>query len=265
MFGFLGPNGAGKTTTIRILLGLARCDRGEVQVLGRRVPYELASLKGRTGAVVEGTAVYPGLTGRRNLSVWGDLSGGVAEARIDVALSRVGLAQAADRPAGGYSFGMRQRLALAGALLTDPELLVLDEPANGLDPAGQAELRDLLRGLAAAGVTVFLSTHYLAEVQATCDDVASLHRGRVVRTGSVRDLLSHAVHRHAVRVSSPPAALAALHAAGFEAVERDGWLIVNHGDGAAVAEALGRAAVWPSELRPYHAELEDVFLELTAG
>jgi ABC-2 type transport system ATP-binding protein len=188
VFGFLGANGAGKTTTTRILLGLVAPSSGRAWLNGKRVP-DPAGLA-RVGAMIEEPAFYPWLTGRRNLDLLA-LSGARRPARgeeISAALERAGLTGAADRKVKGYSQGMRQRLGLAAALMHRPALLLLDEPANGLDPAGIKEFRTLLRSLADGGTTVFLSSHLLAEVGQVCDQVAVIHEGRLAGQGTVSQL-----------------------------------------------------------------------------
>ena len=200
VFGFLGPNGAGKTTTLRILLGLVSATSGQAWLNGKRIPDPdgLADI----GAMIEEPAFYPWLTGRRNLDLLA-LSGAQPPARaIPAVLDRVGLTGVADRKVKGYSQGMRQRLGLAAALLRRPALLLLDEPANGLDPAGIKEFRTLLRSLADDGTTVFLSSHLLAEVEQVCDQVAVIHAGRLVDQGPAAAL---ATTRTQLRVEVDPA------------------------------------------------------------
>jgi ABC-2 type transport system ATP-binding protein len=184
--GFLGPNGAGKTTTLRMLLGLVRPDAGTATINGKRYA-DLAEPLHQVGAVLEASSYYPGRTARNHLRVQA-LTGQADPSRIDDVLELTGLGDAADRRVGGFSLGMRQRLGLATALLTDPELLILDEPANGLDPEGVRWLRDLLRGLAAEGATVLVSSHILAEVAQTVDSVVILDRGRLVTQSRLADL-----------------------------------------------------------------------------
>jgi ABC-2 type transport system ATP-binding protein len=272
VFGFLGPNGAGKTTTIRCLLGLCSATSGRVLMLGAETPKRLASVIGRIGAIVETPALYPHFSGRRNLSLLGGIHG-IGSARVTEVLERVGLADRADDTTKNYSLGMRQRLGLAAALLKDPELLILDEPANGLDPAGMVEMRNLLRSLAGEGRTVFVSSHLLAEVQLTCDRVAILSRGRCVANGPVQDVLavSHR-SRMVIRLDRPearPRARALLQAAGYGPVaddDHDPAAVVvpaDHTAGAHLNQVLGSAGVWAAELRPEQVNLEDVFLELT--
>jgi ABC-2 type transport system ATP-binding protein len=184
--GFLGPNGAGKTTTLRMLLGLVTPSAGDALIDGRRY-VELDRPRHTVGAVLEATGFHPGRRGRDHLGILAQASG-APPGRVEEVLERVGLSGAARRRVGGYSLGMRQRLGLAGALLCDPPVLVLDEPGNGLDPAGLAWLRDLTRELAAEGRTVLVSSHILAEVRQTADQVVILHDGRLRYAGALRDL-----------------------------------------------------------------------------
>jgi len=184
--GFLGPNGAGKTTTLRMLLGLVRPDAGTATINGSSYP-DLPEPLHQVGAVLEASSFHPGRTARNHLRLQA-LAGQADPSRIDDVLELTGLTDAADRRVGGFSLGMRQRLGLATALLTDPELLILDEPANGLDPEGVRWLRDLLRGMAAEGATVLVSSHILAEVAHTVDSVVILDRGRLVTQSSLAEL-----------------------------------------------------------------------------
>ncbi|MFE9098631.1 ABC transporter ATP-binding protein [Streptomyces sp. NPDC007264] len=184
--GFLGPNGAGKTTTLRMLLGLVRPTAGRALIDGRRYA-ELSAPRRTVGAVLEATGFHPGRRGRDHLRILAR-AGGIPRSRVEEVLERVGLADAAHRRVGGYSLGMRQRLGLAGALLGDPGVLVLDEPANGLDPAGMAELRDLLRDLAAEGRTVLMSSHVLSEVEQTVDRVVIVAGGTLRHAGPLAEL-----------------------------------------------------------------------------
>jgi ABC-2 type transport system ATP-binding protein len=184
--GFLGPNGAGKTTTLRMLLGLVRPDEGTATINGGTYA-DLAEPLHQVGAVLEASSFHPGRTARNHLRVQA-LAGQADPSRVGDVLELTGLKEAADRRIGGFSLGMRQRLGLATALLTDPELLILDEPANGLDPEGVRWLRDLLRGMAAEGATVLVSSHILAEVAHTVDSVVILDRGRLVTQSSLADL-----------------------------------------------------------------------------
>jgi len=184
-FGFLGHNGAGKTTMIRMLLGLTQADSGTMRISGRPVPQERAAVLARVGAIVEEPHFHGHLTGRENLRVIAAVRGPEVRARIEGALRRVGLADRGDDRVKTYSQGMRQRLGVARCLLADPELLILDEPMNGLDPAGMHEMRDMLRGLVNEGRTVMLSSHLLDEVERTCDAVAIVDHGKVIRQGPI--------------------------------------------------------------------------------
>src|SRR2546425_6694335 len=187
-FGYLGPNGAGKTTLIRMLLGLTQATTGTMSLLGRPVPDQRATALARVGAIVEEPRFHKHLTGRENLTVIAAAREPEAHDRIDGALARVGLSQRADERVKRYSLGMRQRLGVARSLLADPQLLILDEPTNGLDPAGIHEFRDMIRGFVAEGRTVLLSSHLLDEVEKICDEVAIVDRGQVVVQGSIADL-----------------------------------------------------------------------------
>jgi len=261
--GFLGPNGAGKSTTLRSALGLVHPDAGGVTVLG--VPYErLDKPLHRVGAVLEASEVHPGRSGRNHLRILATAAG-IPRSRVDEVLGLVELSAAAKRRVKGYSLGMRQRLGLASALLGDPEVLVLDEPANGLDPAGIRWLRDLLRSLAAEGRTVLLSSHVLAEVSQTVDRVVIIHRGKLVRQGSIAEVLAGA--EGATRVRSPDAQrLAALLAARGSTVTDlgDGVLAVD-APPEQVGELAAANAVVLHELTVEQATLEEVFFELTGG
>jgi ABC-2 type transport system ATP-binding protein len=188
-FGYLGPNGAGKTTLIRLLLGLTRADAGTMSLLGFPVPHERATALSRVGAIVDEPRFHGHLSGRQNLRVIASAREPEAQERIDPALERVGLTEKANERVARYSMGMRQRLGVAACLLGDPELLVLDEPMNGLDPAGMREMRELILGFVREGRTVVLSSHLLDEVQRTCDAVAIVDKGRIVRQGTIEELL----------------------------------------------------------------------------
>ena len=210
VFGFLGPNGSGKTTTIRMLLGLAGASSGEIRMLGEPMPTALRSVLPRVGALVEGPAIYPFLSGRANLLRLdaADLHAPSAtrRARVDAALDRVGLSHAAQKKAHAYSLGMKQRLGIANALLRPRELLILDEPSNGLDPQGTREVRSLIRSLAADGTTVFVSSHLLSEIEQLCSHVAVMSAGRLVAHGTLEELSRGEVR---VTVTTPDAAAAA--------------------------------------------------------
>ena len=265
VFGFLGPNGSGKTTTIRCLLALVRPTSGVCRVLGRDPQRDLADVVSRIGSIVETPALFPRFSGRRNLELLGRLHG-IGRARVTEVLERVGLADRADDRVRTYSLGMRQRLGIGAALLKDPELLILDEPANGLDPAGIKEVRDLIRLLGREGRTVFVSSHILSEVAQVCDRVAILSKGRCVATGSVAEVLERTGDSGVVlRSDDLTAARTILTNAGIE-TERRGDLLragVPPGEAARVTESLAREGHFLTELRPDHADLETVFLELT--
>jgi ABC-2 type transport system ATP-binding protein len=259
----LGPNGAGKTTTIRLLLGLLRADAGEAFLLGERVP-----CPGRlrdVGAMVEEPAFYPWLSGRRNLQVLADTGAPVARTAVGEALERAGLAAVADRKVKTYSQGMRQRLGLAAALLRRPLLLLLDEPANGLDPAGIREFRTLLRELGDTGTTVFLSSHLLGEVERVCDRVAIVDRGRLVKVGSTNELgRGEERVRVVVRPQDETAALTLL--AGWQVSPRGtGILSVMAGSGREVNQALAAGGVFAESVVMERSGLEERFLAITQG
>jgi ABC-2 type transport system ATP-binding protein len=265
VFGFLGPNGSGKTTTIRCLLDLVRPTGGRVRLLGANPRRRLASVIGRVGSMVETPQFFPNFSARRNLELLGRLEG-IGRARVDDVLDQVMLGSRAGSPFRTYSLGMKQRLGLAAALLKDPDVLILDEPANGLDPAGIKEVRDLVRRLGSEGRTVFVSSHLLGEVQQMCDQVAILARGRLVTAGTVGDVLARdRTSRLVVRVEPVDAALETLRSAGMDA-SRDGdriFVALAPEEGARVTEVLAEARMYVSELGPEEVDLETVFLELT--
>ena len=261
--GFLGPNGAGKSTTLRALLGLVRPTSGEARVEGR--PYAALREPLQTvGAVLEAESFHPARSGRNHLRVLA-AAAGIPVGRVDEVLAEVELAAAARRRVGGYSLGMRQRLSVAGALLGRPRLLVLDEPANGLDPEGIRWLREFLRGFAAEGGTVLISSHVLAEVAQLADEVVIIHRGRLIAQEPLGALTARAGGGTVVRSPEADRLAAELRRAGFEvSAGGSGELLV-----AAPAERVGEIAAAAGlvlhELRPQGASLEEVFLELTAG
>ncbi|HEX9717483.1 MAG TPA: ABC transporter ATP-binding protein [Actinomycetota bacterium] len=265
VFGFLGPNGAGKTTTIRCLLGLVRPTGGRCRLLGADVRTGLHRVIGRVGSIVETPTLYPRFSGRRNLQLLGRLHG-IGKDRVADVLERVGLADRAGDPVKTYSFGMRQRLGIGAALLKDPEVLILDEPANGLDPAGIVEVRELLRSLGREGRTVFVSSHILSEVQQTADRVAILSRGRCVAAGPVDEVLAGGRARGLIaRVEDLPAGAEVLRAAGMPvSVDGDALRVdLPPSDAATVTRALAERGLYVTELRPDEVDLETVFLELT--
>jgi ABC-2 type transport system ATP-binding protein len=260
--GFLGPNGAGKTTTMRMMTGLVAPTAGTATVDGR-LYVELPNPGAVVGTLLDASAVHPGRTGRTHLML---LAGtvGVSDERVDEVLALVGLTDAARRRIGGYSLGMQQRLGIAGALLADPPVLVFDEPANGLDPEGIRWMRDLLRGHAARGGTVLLSSHILSEVEHTVDRLLVIGQGRIVADGPVAELLGD--EGTTVRAVEPIALIRDLEAAGFHVQHgADGALVVPGTDPSqvgAVAAAGGHALV---ELRPVQRGLEDLFFQLTTA
>ncbi|MGK5442274.1 ABC transporter ATP-binding protein [Micromonospora sp. URMC 105] len=263
--GFLGPNGSGKTTTLRALLGLVSADSGRMSVLGAPAPEKLARVAGRVGAIVESPQFFGNFTGHRTLRLLA-VAGGVPTGRVDEVLEQVGLRDRGQDRVKGYSLGMRQRLAVASALLKDPELLILDEPANGLDPGGIREMRDLMRSLADAGVTVLVSSHILAEIQLICDHVTIISRGRRVAAGRVSEVLAgYDQHEWHLRVAEPARAAELLGAAGLPVTDGpDGLLVVGGADDPElIARTLGEQGLWVRELTPIRPDLESVFLELT--
>lgn len=261
--GFLGPNGSGKTTTIRMLLGLARPTAGTMSLFGTPVPQRLAEVIGRVGAVVESPKFSPTFSARQNLLLLAG-SVGVGRDAVDEALSRVGLGERAEDRYKSYSLGMKQRLAIAATLLKSPDLLILDEPTNGLDPAGIREIRELIRDLGEAGVTVLLSSHILAEVQQVCTSATIIGNGRMLTSGKVEDLLGRTSYR--LRVGDPHAARTALEAAGMTVSQGAAALdVMTDEAGDEITRLLAEAGLYLSELTPVRADLETIFLELTDG
>src|SRR6476661_7947936 len=260
--GFLGPNGAGKTTTLRMLLGLAQPTQGEALIFEQRyaqIPHPAL----RIGAVLEATDFHPGRSGRNHLRTLSQAVG-IPDSRVDEVLRTVELDSAANRRVKGYSLGMRQRLGLAAALLGDPELLVLDEPANGLDPEGVRWLRDFLRSFAGSGHTVLVSSHVLAEVAQTVDLVLIISRGKLVRESRLDELTAGI--GGAVRVRSPEAGRLreALERDGITATEASGALFAQGTTSERVGEIAAAAGIVLHELRLEQSSLEEVFLELTS-
>ena len=260
--GFLGPNGAGKSTTLRAILGLVHQDEGSARVLG--VPYrQLDRPLHRVGAVLEASEVHPGRTGRNHLRVLA-AAAGLPRSRVEDVLALVELSSAAKRRVKGYSLGMRQRLGLASALLGDPEVLVLDEPANGLDPAGIRWLRDFLRSLAAEGRTILVSSHVLAEVAQTVDQVVIIHRGRLVQQAPIAQILAGAQGGTIVRSPELARLRRVLADAGGNSAGDDDSLVVGLPP-ERVGELAAANGIVLHELRVEQATLEEVFLELTGG
>jgi ABC-2 type transport system ATP-binding protein len=265
--GFLGPNGSGKTTTLRTLLGLIRPDKGAMTVLGRTVPDDLPDVIEQVGAIVESPQFFPHFSARDTLSLLADV-GNVPQQRVDEVLELVGLRDRAKDKVRTYSLGMKQRLAVASALLRTPQLLILDEPANGLDPGGIREMRDLMRALAESGMTVILSSHILGEVEQICDSVTIISRGRRVTAGSVAQVLaSHSSGQILVRTehqSQLAAATGILTQAGATvSAQHDHLLVSGPLKPADVNRVLAVREVYASELTPVTADLESVFLQLT--
>jgi ABC-2 type transport system ATP-binding protein len=263
-YGFLGPNGSGKTTLVRLLLGLVYATSGEIDVLGHRIPARATAVLPQIGALVEGPAAYPHLSGRRNLTLFDAAGPGGARRtrgqRVDEALDQVGLAGIDRRPVRAYSLGMRQRLGLAAALLRRPRLLILDEPTNGLDPRGIREIRDLLTTLNEAGTTIFLSSHLLSEVEQLCTRVGIVDRGRLVRQDELANLRS--LTGNVVVESQDAARVVAL--LDGQVVAHDGArFVVRHADAAALNALLVGHGVRVSAIAEERRSLEQVVLDLT--
>ena len=263
--GFLGPNGAGKTTTLRMLLGLVTPTAGTATIGGRKY-VELHDPIKHVGAVLEASSAHRGRTGRNHLRMI-CRAAGLPDSRADEVLQLVGLTPAAKRKFKGYSLGMRQRLGIASAMLGDPRVLVLDEPANGLDPEGIRWMRDLLKALAAEGRTVLVSSHLLGEMQLLADDVVIMAAGKLIRRGRVDDVLG-SMGAAQVRVRTPQPteltdALSKINAT--VSPQPDGTLLVGGAEAAAIGHAAFAASVELHELTPERGDLEQVFLQLTAG
>jgi ABC-2 type transport system ATP-binding protein len=268
VFGLLGPNGAGKTTTIAMLLGLVRPTSGSAHVLGHAVWDAPAPALSRVGAMIEAPAFYPYLSGRTNLRILA-LAGGIDPARITPLLKTVDLTDRADDRVQTYSQGMKQRLAIAAALLPDPELVILDEPTNGLDPAGTVEVRNLIRALAAEGRTILLCSHMLHEVEQLCGRVAILKAGRLIRFGAVADLLRRNQGVR-LRVVGDPAEAAALLSAmpGVHGVQRQGDVLIADApiaQAAAINSYLTSRGIAICELGVQSSDLETFFLDVTSS
>ena len=265
VFGVLGPNGSGKTTTVRMLLGLARPDRGTVKLFGQPLAGRQPELLGRVGAVVETPAFVPYLSGRDNLRLLDRYTPGAGDDAIDVVLRRVRLDEAADRRFKNYSLGMKQRLGIAAAILHDPELVILDEPTNGLDPQGTREVRALIPELAAEGRTVVLCSHLLHEVEQVCDHVAIFQRGRVIAQGRTADLVGA---RMEIEIQLPEieAAEAALRSSPWAgSIRRENGALHVSGsgiEGRAVNQFLATRGLYVDVIRPVRQSLEEAFFEL---
>ena len=265
--GFLGPNGSGKTTTIRMLLGLIRPDSGSMRIFGEEVPKRLPDVIGRVGAIVESPKFFPTFTARRNLEL---LAGaiGAPRGRVDEVLESTALAERAGDRYATYSLGMKQRLAIAATLLKSPDLLIFDEPTNGLDPGGIREIRETMRRLGDEGRTVLVSSHILAEVEQVADTVSIIGRGRLLAEGRVADVIGSRSEAGAVKVGVADLAAAeqVLTRAGLR-VRLDGGLLRVRGvqDPAHVTELLAQQGLYVNELTAERVDLERVFLDLTAG
>jgi ABC-2 type transport system ATP-binding protein len=266
VFGYLGPNGAGKTTSLRMLLGLIRPTEGSAQLFGRDPLVVGARALDGVAGFVEGPRFYPYLSGRKNLRLLGDLDGGVPAARIDEVLDVVDLRDRAKDRVGGYSHGMKQRLGIAASLLREPQLLLLDEPTTGLDPAGMRDMRELVKRLASEGITILLSSHILAEVEELCNRVAIIRSGRIIYEGFLEDLLQSAAGGYRLKATDPERARAVLLARGIEGVKLVDDELQFQADEAtveAVTVSLGQAGIGISALVPLTATLEELFLGMT--
>ncbi|WP_278187474.1 ATP-binding cassette domain-containing protein [Micromonospora sp. R77] len=266
--GFLGPNGSGKTTTLRTLLGLIRPNGGRMAILGQEVPRALPTVASQVGAIVESPQFFPHFSARDTLGLLAG-AGRLPRQRVDEVLELVGLRDRAGERVKTYSLGMKQRLAVASALLKDPKLLILDEPANGLDPGGIREMRSLMRDLAEAGMTVVLSSHILGEIQLICDSVTIISLGRRVAFGPVDQVLAeHSQQSVRVRleaVTDLPQAADTLTRAGLRVTAApDHLMLAGVEKPAAVSRLLAEQGLYVSELAPIAVDLESVFLELTA-
>lgn len=266
VYGFLGPNGAGKTTTIRMLLGLIKPDEGHVSIFEKDIRKSRMQTLGKVGALVETPSLYPHLTGRENLAI-SQILLGIHRARIEEVIKIVGLANNADRPVRQYSLGMKQRLGLAIALLNTPDLLILDEPTNGLDPAGILEIRDLIKRLPSEkGITVFLSSHLLSEVERVATHVGIINKGKKLFQGSLQELNEHSKVRLELEVDKPDAAQKLLADKGWRVEPNDGMLRVDTDkkeDAAAISSMLVREGIRLFLLNTRRSSLEDIFLNLT--
>lgn len=268
--GFLGPNGAGKTTTLRMLLGLAWPDDGEMELLGKPMPASRAETLARTGALVEKPSFIENFTGFENLWWFGSLAAPLSKERVNETLELVGLSDAAHKPFGIYSTGMKQRLGVAGAILHHPVLLMLDEPTNGMDPQGRAQMRDILRDIHShEGTTIFLSSHLLDEVQRLCDYVVIVDHGKMIRQGFVGDLLNDGHETWELRLPPAEAARASELLGTLQAVHevksspRGLEIGISHETSHEINRALVEAGIHVSALIPREASLEETFLALT--
>ena len=262
--GFLGPNGSGKTTTIRMLLGLVRPDSGTAELFGETVPRRLPHVIDRVGAIVESPKFFPAFSARQNLVLLANAIG-VPRHRVGEVLEATHLADRGRDTYAGFSLGMKQRLAIAATLLKDPDLLIFDEPTNGLDPAGIREVRDTMRSLGAQGKTVLVSSHILAEVEQVADTVSIIGHGALLAEGAVSDILGGSgVAQVRVGVAAPDRAEQVLRDEGFTPTRDGQYLVVGAEDPSAVTRALAGHGLYVSELVPVRPDLESAFLALTA-
>jgi ABC-2 type transport system ATP-binding protein len=271
-FGYLGPNGAGKTTLIRVLLGLTHADAGTMTLLGHDIPKHRAAALARVGAIVDEPRFHGHLTGRQNLRILAEAREPAARGRIEPSLERVGMTHRADDKVSKYSMGMRQRLGVAACLLGDPELLMLDEPMNGLDPAGMADMRDMILSLVAEGRTVVLSSHLLDEIERTCDAVAIVDHGRVIRQGTISELLRGTSNVLQIGCSEPQRAHSIIAGLDIKAEVDSGPLGVTvtipggtpKDVTAEIARALVQSGISLYELQNIQTSLESWFLQVTS-
>ncbi|HZO70549.1 MAG TPA: ATP-binding cassette domain-containing protein [Kribbellaceae bacterium] len=263
--GFLGPNGSGKTTSIRMLLGLIRADAGTMSLFGHPVPDRLPDVVGRVGAIVESPKFFPAFSGRKNLELLAEAIG-TPRHRVDEVLEKTSLGERGKDKYRAYSLGMKQRLAIAATLLKQPDLLIFDEPTNGLDPAGIREIRETMRELGRSGRTVLVSSHILAEVEQVADTVSIIGHGRLLASGPVAEVIgSRSATAVRVGVADPDAAARVLAEAGLT-VRAEGSHLLVEGSAvpAEITKLLAQQELYVSELVPVRADLESVFLELTA-
>jgi ABC-2 type transport system ATP-binding protein len=264
--GFLGPNGSGKTTSIRMLLGLVRADAGSMTVFDQLVPDHLPQLVGRIGAIVEAPKFFPAFTGRKNLELLADAIG-TPRKRVDEVLDETSLGERGKDRFKSYSLGMKQRLAIAATLLKEPDLLIFDEPTNGLDPAGIREIRETMRTLGEQGRTVLVSSHILAEVEQVADTVSIIGHGRLLASGTVAEVIGSTTGGTVkVAVDDLDAAARTLKAAGLTVRADGNYLLVDGAEQPSdLTRLLAQQELYVSELIPVRADLESVFLELTTG
>ena len=271
VFGFLGPNGSGKTTTIRMILGLAAASKGEIELLGHPIPKELEHALPKVGALVEGPAFYPYMSGRNNLiridSADRNSTASTRKQRVDAALERVGLTNAAKKKVHAYSLGMKQRLGLANALLKPREILILDEPTNGLDPQGTREVRNLIRSLAAEGITIFVSSHLLSEIEQLCSHLAVTTAGKIVAQGSLAELRNESQTRLVLKADRIDELVDLLKTQGLTKLSLKPDRVVapvpSDFDVASLNQLLVKKKFMVSEIRLEQPSLEEYFVNLT--